>query len=473
MEDVDDCAAFEPQRIDRYLLGPPFASGGLASVHVGQLVGAAGFTRPVAIKRLHPHFARDTEVVAMLFDEARLAVRVEHPNVVRTLDVVAAEGELLIVMDLVIGDSLSALLRLASTAGTMVPPGIVGAVITGALDGLHAAHETTDERGAPLGLVHRDVSPQNILVGADGLPRVIDFGIAKAQGRLQTTRGLERKGKIAYMAPEQLSATAIRRSDLFSMGVVLWESLTLLRLFAGAREEETLTNIFEKAAPSIVPLRPDLDAETARAVDGVLARALEKDASRRFPTARAFSQALAHALPVASREAVASWVRGLAADRLEARREAVRRLEGNTPPRPRSPGDLASRIRAATVPAPEAPTETVAAPPRGRKRGRPLAAAAGAVLAIAGGAVWLGGPNVTRSVTPPPPLPPSAVSAAAPLEVPPPSREPSATVSTPEPAPSREERAKPARAKPTPRPACSPPYRMDAFGRKVYLPECF
>src|SRR5262249_54371047 len=156
--------------------------------HFGRLLGPIGFARTVAIKQLFPHFASDPEFVSALLDEARLAARIQHPNVVPVLDVVALEGEIFLVMEYVHGESLSRLLRLARDPGATVPPRIASAILSHALHGLHAAHEAKSEGGERLDTVHRDVSPQNILVGADGVARVFDFGIAKAKFRSQMTR---------------------------------------------------------------------------------------------------------------------------------------------------------------------------------------------------------------------------------------------------------------------------------------------
>ncbi|HZU82484.1 MAG TPA: protein kinase, partial [Polyangiaceae bacterium] len=156
------------QRIGRYTLCAEIASGGMATVHLGRLLGPAGFARTVAIKRLHPPFAKDPEFVASFLDEARLAARIRHPNVVPTLDVVAIGGELFVVMEFVLGESLAELSRHSQSRGDVVPAAIAAAIVSGALHGLHAAHEARDEVGELLGIVHRDVSPHNILVGADG-----------------------------------------------------------------------------------------------------------------------------------------------------------------------------------------------------------------------------------------------------------------------------------------------------------------
>src|SRR5580704_13437939 len=190
----------------RYTIYGKIASGGMASVCFGRLLGGEGFARTVAIKRLHPHLAEDPEFRATLIDEARMAARIHHPNVVPTLDVVTADGELMLVMEYVRGESLARLLKIERARSRRVPLHIVSAIGSGSLNGLHAAHEATSDSGEPLGIVHRDVSPQNLLVGVDGLARVIDFGVAKAAGRLQTTSDGAIKGKVAYMAPEQLAA---------------------------------------------------------------------------------------------------------------------------------------------------------------------------------------------------------------------------------------------------------------------------
>src|SRR5690349_8197951 len=166
--------------VGRYALYGKLATGGMATVHFGRLLGPVGFSRTVAIKRLHPEFAKDPEFVAMFLDEARLAARIQHPNVVATLAVVAMAEELFLVMDYVRGESFSRVLRTARRKGLELPEGFIGSVVAGMLHGLHAAHEATDERGEPLQVVHRDVSPQNVLVGVDGVPRVLDFGVAKA-----------------------------------------------------------------------------------------------------------------------------------------------------------------------------------------------------------------------------------------------------------------------------------------------------
>ncbi|MCW5837256.1 MAG: serine/threonine protein kinase, partial [Labilithrix sp.] len=226
------------EQVGRYALGAPIARGGMATLHLGRLVGSAGFARTVAIKRLHRHLCADPSFLDAFADEARLAARIRHPNVVPTLDVVsteasaAAPGELLLVMEYVDGESLSALARQAKAP---LPPPIVVAIVSEMLHGLHSAHEARSEDGQPLGIVHRDVSPQNVLVGADGVARLVDFGIARATGvrRGSSTGEGDLKGKLAYMAPEQIRREPVtRKTDIFAAGIVLWELLTGRRLFS-------------------------------------------------------------------------------------------------------------------------------------------------------------------------------------------------------------------------------------------------
>src|SRR5580658_1265694 len=227
-----------PRMVGRYALYEKIASGGMATVHIGRLLGPVGFTRTVAIKRMHPQFTGDPEFVSMFLDEARLAARIRHPNVVSTLDVVAMNGELFLVMDYVPGESLARLVRGATLRGERIPPAIAATIMVGVLHGLHAAHEARNDRGEPLEVVHRDVSPQNILVGIDGVSRVLDFGVAKAVGRLHTTRDGQLKGKLAYMAPEQLRGTTTRLTDVYAASIVLWEALTSKRPFQAENEAQ-------------------------------------------------------------------------------------------------------------------------------------------------------------------------------------------------------------------------------------------
>ncbi len=318
-------ASPEVKVIGRYALYAQIARGGMATVHLGRLLGQAGFSRTVAIKRLHPYLAQDPEFVSMLIDEARLAARVRHPNVVVTLDVVALEGELLVVMEYVHGESLSRLLRAASRQRTRIPPGIAAAVLSQALYGLHAAHEATDERGEPLNIVHRDVSPQNVVVGSDGVTRVVDFGVAKAAGRLQETREGQLKGKIRYMAPEQLKRGSVdHRADIYAAGVVLWESLAGKRLFEGENEWQIATSIMEGVTEPASAHNDQVPQE----LDAIVMKALSVDATERFETAFDMAAALEEAVSPATARQVSKWVQEIAKGPLGARAEKLKAIEG-------------------------------------------------------------------------------------------------------------------------------------------------
>jgi eukaryotic-like serine/threonine-protein kinase len=366
------------------------AEGGMGAVHYGRLIGSAGFSRTVAIKRAHPHLARDTHFSEMLRDEARLAGRVRHPNVVSTLDVVSADEELLLVMEYVHGDSLSHLVRQAAALGKRMPPKVVAAIVCDVLHGLHAAHEAKDERAQPLNIVHRDVSPQNILVGADGIARVLDFGVAKAVGRLQTTGDGRIKGKLAYMAVEQINSGPVdRRTDVYSAGVILWEALTGTRLFsAGSGEDQGAT--IQRVLTLPVPPPSEADPGLSRAYDAVVLRALSRDPSKRYGTAQQMAIALEACDGVASRPEVASWVELLAADTLAQRAREVEAVEHPdvvvTIPsaEEKRTGDIPTITAISSNSPTQAPT-----PPSAPERRRPWAAFAILVLALGIGGLFV------------------------------------------------------------------------------------
>ena len=354
--------------IGRYRIYDEIAAGGMATVSFGRLLGPVGFARTVAIKELHAQFAKDPEFVAMFLDEARLAARIHHPNVVPTLDVVAEKGQLVLVMDYVHGESLARLMR-ASTS--LVPHKITAAVIAGALHGLHAAHEARSERGQPLGIVHRDISPQNILVGVDGVPRVLDFGVAKAANRLQTTQEGHLKGKIRYMSPEQVSGLEVdRQTDIYAMAVVLFEMVTGRSLFPKGEPAATVNEILY----GVVPHPRDLVPETPPELDFIIMRGLERNRVDRFTDAREMALALEEHVGLATPSQIAAWVQSLVRDNLAMRAAAVAAIERSSAdedaPHPSSPSPMApissgSMVAAPYPQAPEAPTgkTAFAAPP--------------------------------------------------------------------------------------------------------------
>jgi len=277
------------RQLGRYEVLTQLASGGMASVYVARAQGVAGFERLVAIKVLHPHLAHEHDFITMFLDEARLAARIRHPNVVATQDISDTEGAgYFLVMDYVEGDHLGALLRECTRANELLPGNVVARILLDAIAGLSAAHELRDEQGRPLNLVHRDVSPHNILVGTDGVTRLTDFGVAKASVRLTTTQEGHFKGKLGYMAPEHASSgEADQRSDLFSMGIVLWESLLGRRLFNGENNAETLNLILNEPITLVSSFRPELEA-----FDPVIQRALARPREERFTSAEEFHSAV-------------------------------------------------------------------------------------------------------------------------------------------------------------------------------------
>ncbi len=351
-----DCQVAEESSADyrgslgRYALFGEIAAGGMATVHLARLLGPVGFARTVAIKRLHPHLSKNPDFVGMFLEEARLAARVRHPNVVATLDVVAEDGELFLVMEYVPGESLSRLVRKSTEKGAKVPPHYAVAIISGALEGLHAAHEAKSEKGKPLGLVHRDVSPQNVHVGLDGVPRVLDFGIAKATNRVQETRTDQLKGKVAYMSSEQLAKGPIdRRADVYSASVVLWEALTGRRLFKADDLPSLVYAIVNQDIPPPSLFVPDLPP----GLDAIVMKGLERKANERWSSAREMAAALERVLAPAPAREIGDWVNIVAGEALEWRQDLVHRIESETsrsmpPPlrldSPSSPIEIASGV---------------------------------------------------------------------------------------------------------------------------------
>ncbi|WP_394826616.1 serine/threonine protein kinase [Pendulispora albinea] len=314
----------EPLQVGRYSLLVELASGGMATVYLGRAHGAAGFGRTVAIKRLHAHFARDPKFVSSFIDEARLVARVQHPNVVPTLDVVEQNGEIFLVLEYVQGDSLAALLRASARRNQLIPIPITLSLTLGMLNGLHAAHEATDELGRPLDIVHRDMSPQNVLIGADGVARVVDFGVAKASRRIQesTSQG-QLKGKIPYMAPDQIAGSVTRQSDIYSAGVVLWETLTCRRLFCQEHELALFQAILTSDFPPPSAINPDVPPE----VDRIVLKALAANVNERYATARHMAEDIDECMDLPSSMKVGQWVENTLGTALVARRKLVSEVE--------------------------------------------------------------------------------------------------------------------------------------------------
>jgi serine/threonine-protein kinase len=292
----------------------------MGTVYLSRHAGAAGFARLVVVKRVHPHLLKSREFYDMFRDEARLASQIRHPNVVPVDDVVAGEGELFSVQPYIESITLADLLDGAAAQGERVPPAVASRVIGEMLAGLDGAHDATDLRGHALEIVHRDVSPQNVLVGRDGRSRLIDFGIAKAKRRVTHTSSGVLKGKLAYMAPEQLRRQEVdRRVDVFAAGVVLYEALVGARPFECETEGDTLLAILVAEPPPPSEVVDGLPKE----IDAVVEEAIARDKGARYATAAEMAEALELAIPPAQPREVAAWVERVAGAVLDERRARV------------------------------------------------------------------------------------------------------------------------------------------------------
>lgn len=371
-----------PEALGDYGLFEELGRGGTAIVRLGIRRAEGGFLLPVACKRLHPEFDGDARKLDMIVDEARLAARFKHPNVVPVIDVVADDASLTLILPFVRGASLRHLFKVAGAEPC--PPDVAVAIACDVLAGLEAAHALWGSKGA-LGVIHRDVSPSNVLVSADGVAQLVDFGIAKYKARLQRTQTKELKGTLAYMAPEQLSGTYDHRVDVYGLAVVLWEALVGRALFAAESRADVVDGVLASSVSRPSRLRPGLP----RSLDGIVLRGLERDPEHRWPTARAMREALEAALPRASTEAVSAWVASLAGDELARLDGIVARAEASMAARGDAPhlvegvavasASEASRSR-------DAGSAPSSAPPARRRPRRIVAAVLGATLVAVG--VW-------------------------------------------------------------------------------------
>jgi serine/threonine protein kinase len=279
-------------RLGRYELHERIGLGAMAAVYLGIVRSSGGFQRTVAIKVLHEHLADEPAFRAMFLDEARIAARVHHPNVVSTLDIWQDGDVMLLVMEYIEGWSLRELTDSKHDTRERLPMPVTLRIITDVLAGLHAAHELVDEHGEALNLVHRDVSPPNLLVGRDGVSRLTDFGVVRARRRFTRTQVQTIKGKLAYMPPEQAMGRKLdRRADVFAAGIVLWELLTGQRLFRGKGDVQLFREVVHGAAYSPREIDPSLPV----AIDDVCMRALAMSRSDRPATALHFRNAILEA----------------------------------------------------------------------------------------------------------------------------------------------------------------------------------
>jgi serine/threonine-protein kinase len=480
-----------PLIVGRYVLHAAIARGGMATIHLARLLGAEGWSRMVAAKRLHPQLTTDPEFVEMFLDEANVASRIHHPNVVPVLDVVHTGSEVILVQEYVHGVPLDRLLRAAREGHVEVPAGVVVAVAADMLAGLHAAHEATDELGAPLGIVHRDVSPQNVLVGADGIARVLDFGVAKAEINAHITRAGTFKGKLTYTSPEQMRGKAGRTTDLYAAAVVIWEALAGRRMHAGRTDAEIcavvsagdVVRLLDAVDPASVS--PDRWSELCR-LDPAVSFAMAFDPEDRWPSALEMADALLEAVPRASPAEVACWVKDVGKAYLEGREKLIVTEESTWRQRPSHDAGPPEAESGATL----RPSALTVEGTRRRRAERGLAAAIVALGGLLAGLIVLlvrrpAGPPAAASpppapratiaavtVTaepPPPPLPPAPLPASASATAPPRAPQPivlrSPLVAPPAP------RAPAPTVTATAAPDCNPPFYFDGK-KKVFKTGC-
>lgn len=402
--------------LDCYELVAEVASGGMATVYLARLPGAAGPPRYVAIKRLHPHLAYEPEFVEMFLEEARLAARLCHPNVLPVVAIGTSLQSYYFVMEYVEGGTLGRLLVHATEARQRLPIKVGLRVALDMLAGLHAAHELTDDQGTPLGVVHRDVSPQNVLVGVDGTARLSDFGVARATQRPRTTREGRLKGKIAYMAPEQAQGLEDidRRADIFAAGIVLWEVLAGRRLFKGDGGIDTLHRVQTLPIPPVRAVEPAVPA----VLEAVVAKALQRDRDKRFATAAELGEALERSGRVlgalATTRELATHVGTVLGVELTKQREDVRAWVGGATGSPSVPAmNLSNRPPPSQSTLPSVTMRPGGAPAAPRRAGSSwtwaVVAAFGAVVAAAVGLGARGRPPQGTAASPSRPDEPPAL----------------------------------------------------------------
>ena len=312
-------------RFGKYTLVAQLGRGGMAEVYLAFVSGPANFRKPVVIKRILADLQSDERLVEMFFDEARLAARLHHPHVVQTYEVGEIDGSHFLAMEYLEGQPLHRLLRMCAKRRVRMPPPIAVRIAVDALDGLDHAHRLRDFDGTHLGVVHRDISPQNVFVTYDGVVKVLDFGIAKSVTQVVQTRVGAIKGKYAYIAPEQARSDSQvdARADIWATGVVLWESLVGQRLFKGETDIATL----EASTRGPIPLLGDALPGAPPQLERILERALERDPDRRYPNATAMKTELEHFLrqepaPV-DRAELAKYMRKLFGDEIERHRKLL------------------------------------------------------------------------------------------------------------------------------------------------------
>ena len=290
---VRDASGTGPQRLGKYQLTRRIAVGGMGEIFYAKAGGIEGFEREVAIKKMLPHLAADRAFIDMMVKEAKLTVLLNHPNIVQVYDLAREGTDYYIAMEFVPGTNVGHLLEVCYNSGTRLPVDVAVFITMQVLKGLAYAHELRDAAGEPMHILHRDITPQNILVTPDAWVKITDFGIAKARNEISTTSPGMIKGKLGYIAPEQLGGRAPdQRVDIFCAGILLWESLAARRLFKGVDEVDTFRLIAEARIPPLGAIRNDVSP----GIEKVLHKGLARDPDHRYAKADDFYNGLAHAI---------------------------------------------------------------------------------------------------------------------------------------------------------------------------------
>jgi serine/threonine protein kinase len=316
------------EQLDRYQVLGHLATGGMAEILLARVVGPSGFERPVVLKRILPHLAREAGFVTMFLDEARIVAQIRHHNVIQVQELVHAGDQLFFVMEYLEGESVAGLMRRLGSRGETLDPALGALVLAEACAGLNAAHELADLDGIQQEIVHRDVSPQNLFVSYQGQIKVLDFGIAKAQGRATRTEAGQVKGKFEYMAPEQCKNEPLdRRCDVFALGVVLYELTTGRRLFKRANPLQVISAICSE--PILPPSR--LVPDYPPALEAICLRALATERDDRYATAADMRRDLLAYRREVTRdenptEALSTLMQALFADRIDEKQDLLRKM---------------------------------------------------------------------------------------------------------------------------------------------------
>ncbi len=439
-----------------YLLLDRLAMGGMAELFLAKRTGEAGFEKICVVKRVLPHFAESPEFVRMFLDEARLAARLSHPGIIQVFELGKQDASYYIAMEYLAGTDLVGVLRRSLELARPVPVEIALRIGADAAEALHYAHDFADETGRPQGIVHRDISPSNLFVTCQGTVKVLDFGVALGMAREHRTETGLVKGKASYMSPEQSLAEPVdRRTDVWALGVVLHELLAGKRLFPGTTNAQVALQVCQGPITPLRQLRPDLP----EAVEAVVMRALERDLSRRWPSAAALQQALEQCLPAgAVRNPLAGYIKELFGAEWVAAQVARSSLtEAQVAVRSGGTEQLEPPTLLASAPAIPA-----AAVPR-RRPGLAVTLAAALLLALGGAALWaMRSPPAASPSAPAPLAAAPAPKPALPEPAPPPRPEPPKETAPPAPAASRRAAAEPSSRKPAQR---EPRVKPGAVGR--------